>query len=420
MKILWIVNTIFPYPSKKLNIENTVFGGWLNGLAERMSKNEQVELGVATTYKINKVLDLKNERIRYFIIPNKKQNQKYWKEIIDKFQPDLIHLHGTEYSHGWQLMSENKKYKIPIITSIQGLVYRYADVYLANIDNKEIIKNITFRDILKNDSMFKQKKKFINKGKIEKKIIENSDVITGRTTWDYANTYSIKPDINYYLVNEILRSSFYYDKWDITKIERHSVFTSQGQYPIKGLHYLLKTIYILKKIYPDVKLYVGGVNIIDSTTIFKKIKLIGYAKYIKKSIKRYNLEENIIFTGLLNEKQIKEKLLRTNVFVLPSAIENSSNSLGEAMILGMPCVATNTGGTMDILKHKKEGFLYPYTEPAMCAEYIKRFFEDDELCKIYGEEARKTALERHDPEKNVKELIEIYKKTIKNKELECL
>lgn len=82
----------------------------------------------------------------------------------------------------------------------------------------------------------------------------------------------------------------------------------------------------------------------------------------------------MVFTGILSEEKMIEQYLKSNVFVLPSVIENSSNSLGEAMLLGMPCVATNTGGTMDILEHKKEGFLYPYTEPAMCADYISRYF----------------------------------------------
>ena len=105
-----------------------------------------------------------------------------------------------------------------------------------------------------------------------------------------------------------------------------------------------------------------------------------------------------------------ERLLKTHVFVLPSAIENSSNSLGEAMLLGMPCVATNTGGTMDILKHGQEGFLYPYTEPAMCAKYISEYFENDILSIQFGSKARKIAIERHNPQKNTEKLIKIYSK----------
>lgn len=113
----------------------------------------------------------------------------------------------------------------------------------------------------------------------------------------------------------------------------------------------------------------------------------------------------MVFTGILSEEKMIEQYLKSNVFVLPSVIENSSNSLG--------CVATNTGGTMDILEHKKEGFLYPYTEPAMCADYISRYFEDDKLCIEYGRQARKKALSRHNAENNANQIIKIYNEIIK-------
>ena len=74
----------------------------------------------------------------------------------------------------------------------------------------------------------------------------------------------------------------------------------------------------------------------------------------------------------------------------------------------MPCVASNTGGTMDILENKKEGLIYPYTEPAVLAEYISRYFENDELCLKYGKNARKTAIKRHNQKENLKNMIEIY------------
>lgn len=421
MKILWIVNTIFPYPAEQLKIQQCAFGGWLNGLAEQLKNQKDIELGIATVYNGNELKEYYDGRVKYYLIPcinTLKYNKKmeiYWKEISQEFKPDLVHLHGTEYAHGLAFLKACPNIKV--LTSIQGLVYRYADVYFGNIDYRSINKNITLRDILKNDTIYNQKIKFEIRGKNEKEIIKKSNAILGRTTWDYANARDINKNLKYYISNEILRESFYNDKWNPEYMERHSIFVSQGSYPIKGLHYMLETLSILKNTYPDVKLYVGGTNIINTNSFVSKLKLSGYGKYIISLINKLNIKDNVVFTGILNEEEVKERIVRSNVFVLPSAIENSSNSLGEAMILGMPCVASNTGGTMDMLVHKKEGFLYPYTEPAMCAEYIKKFFEDDELCEIYGEAARKTALERHDPEKIVKELIEIYKKTIKSKEL---
>ena len=420
MKILWIVNTIFPYPAKQIGLKEDCFGGWLNGLADNLKKEQGIELAIATVYNCDEIKKYNDTNITYYLIPGglslkyNKEQEKYWRDVQKEFKPDLVHIHGTEYAHGLAFINANLTTKV--VVSIQGLVYRYADVYLANIPEKEVIRNITFRDIVKRDNLFQAKRKFEKRGEIEKQIIKKADAIIGRTTWDYANAKAIKPDLVYYKCNETLRGSFYQDEWNINNIERHSIFVSQGSYPIKGLHYMLETLKILKEKYPDVKLYVGGTNITDTSTLKAKIKLSGYGKYLRKLINKYELSENIIFTGLLDEKKMKEKFLKSNVFVLPSAIENSSNSLGEAMILGMPCVATNTGGTTDILEHNKEGFLYPYTEPAICAEYINRFFENDELAIKMGKNARKTAMERHNEKSNVEDTIKIYKTIIESEE----
>ena len=416
MRILWIVNTILPYPAKQLNMTKSSFGGWINGLANALKEKNEIELGIATVYNGKEIKKYYDGMITYYLIPGApalkydKNIEKYWKEINQEFKPDLVHLHGTEYAHGLAFM--NACPQVKKITSIQGLTYRCADVFWGNIDYKLINKNITIRDVLRHDTLYSQKKKFEQRGKNEIEIIKKSDAILGRTTWDYANTRAININERYYCSNETLRESFYKHEWNISNIEEHTLFCSQAGYPIKGFHYLVQAMAILKQEFKDIKLYVTGYNIMNNNTIKSKILRSGYAKYISNLIKKYNLEENIVFTGILTEEEMVKRLLKSHVFVLPSTIENSSNSLGEAMLLGMPCVATNTGGTMDILEHKKEGFLYPYTEPAMCAEFISKIFKNDVLGIEMGKAARKTALQRHNPEKNVTKILEIYKDVI--------
>ena len=419
MKILWIVNTIFPYPASKIGQDNCCFGGWLNGLANRLKNNKEVELAIATVYNGKEVKKYDDGNIVYYLIPGAPaikyslRMEKYWKIINDEFKPELVHIHGTEYAHG--LAFKNACPSVKTVTSIQGLTSAISKVYYAGLHTSEILKNVTFRDIIKQDNIFQQKKKFTKRGKNEIELIKKTDAIIGRTIWDYANTKAINANEKYFVGNETLRDKFYNKEWNLSNVEKHSIFTSQASYPIKGLHYLLKAIYLLKQNYPDVKLYIAGDNIIDTSTFTRKIKINGYAKIIKKLIKKYNLEEQVNFTGILSEEKMIDQYLKSSVFVLPSAIENSSNSLGEAMLLGMPCVATNTGGTMDILEHKKEGFLYSYTEPAMCAYYISKYFEDDKLCIEYGENARKKALNRHNPENNTNQIIKIYNEIIGEK-----
>lgn len=419
MKILWIVNTIFPYPAKQIGLKEDCFGGWLNGLADEIKKEEHIELAIATVYTGNEIKKFNDGKVTYYLMPGapvfryKKELNVYSKKILDDFQPDILHIHGTEYAHALSFLNE-VEHNIKKVISIQGLISCIAKVYLANIPYKEIIENITLRDVLKQDNLFQQRNKFIKRGRWEKEIINRCDYIIGRTEWDYANTKVINEKIRYYCLYETVRKSFYTNKWDINDIEKYSIYLSQAGYPIKGLHILIEALSIIKKKYPNVKLYISGNDIINKSNIRCKLKRTGYGKYIDKLIEKHNLRENVIFTGELSEERVLERLLKTHVVVVPSIIENESNSLTEAHLLGMPTIAAFSGGMTDRIIHKETGFLYPYTDYAMCAEYILKYFNDDNLAIEHGNKARKIALDRNNPTKNKEKLFSIYKEILKD------
>ena len=113
----------------------------------------------------------------------------------------------------------------------------------------------------------------------------------------------------------------------------------------------------------------------------EKLKISSFAKYIKRLISEYGLEENVTFTGSLTEQKMKERFLKSNVFISPSTIENSPNSLGEAMLLGVPCVSSDVGGVKNLVKHEEEGYVYQTDAPYMLAYYVK-----NDVC--YGKESR--------------------------------
>lgn len=411
-RILWIVNTIFPYPANQLNKKKSVFGGWLISLHNQIIKNNKFNLAIVTSYNGDEFKYYCDKDTIYYLIPCKNpQNYDpnikiYFNQIIKDLNPELIHIHGTEYAFPKAIFEcENN---VKTVSSIQGLISVCGNLYKSGISDKEIIKYITLRDMLKFDTIFDQKKKFDNRGKNEIEILKKSDYIIGRTTWDYAHSYSIAREYKYFKCNEILRKVFYNNLWDISSCIRHTIFFSQATYPIKGLHLMIEALNIVVTKYPDTILYVGGDNIFSNNTVKAQIKTSGYAYYIKSLIKKYNLKNNIVFSGLLSEDQVKDKLLQSNVFVQASAIENSSNALGEAMLLGLPIVATNVGGTSDMLIDKKEGFLFPFNDEALLANYIIKIFEDDSLATNIGTAARKHAKNTHDPNKIYNSIIEIY------------
>ena len=126
-------------------------------------------------------------------------------------------------------------------------------------------------------------------------------------------------------------------------------------------------------------------------------------------MKAEGLMESIVFTGQLTEKDMRNAYLSANVFVCPSSIENSPNSVGEAMLLGVPVVAADVGGVKNMLKHGEEGYIYQHDATYMLAYYVKRVFEKGGDVYEMTENARKHAQITHDVDKNVADLYKIYK-----------
>jgi glycosyltransferase involved in cell wall biosynthesis len=125
-------------------------------------------------------------------------------------------------------------------------------------------------------------------------------------------------------------------------------------------------------------------------------------------MREYGLENHITFLGYCNENQMKEQYLKSNVFVSPSTIENESNSISEAKMLGVPVVASFVGGVTGRIQHKVDGFLYQHDAPYMLAYYIREIFTNSELAKRFSENERASAGMIHDREKNRIEAYNIY------------
>ena len=85
---------------------------------------------------------------------------------------------------------------------------------------------------------------------------------------------------------------------------------------------------ILKK-FPEAKIYINGRDITKSDSLKDKLLMTYYGKHIKKLIKKFGLGNRIVFTGPLDEERMLQRYLNSHVFVCPSSIENSPNSLGK-------------------------------------------------------------------------------------------
>lgn len=422
MKVLWVVNVPLPEASLLLNEKPQPFGGWLINSSKYIVENGNIELSIAfPKSNIKRYEKLYGKNITYYAFKEiKDKNKKYikdneiLKEIINDFNPDLIHIYGTEMAHTISTVNICEKENVQTVISIQGLVSICAQHIYANLPFK-VIYGYTLRNILRKDSILAHRKLFEKRGKNEIQSIKKTNNIIGRTTWDKACVSQINSNAKYYFCNETLREEFYNHIWEYDKCEKYSIFLSQGQYPIKGLHYALNAMPIILKKYPQAKLYISGKDIIKTETLKDKLLITRYGKYIKMIIKKLNLENNVIFTGPLDEREMCKRYLKANVFVCPSSIENSPNSLGEAMLLGLPCVSSSVGGVTDMIKDKKEGFIYQADAPYMLAYYICEIFKSKALTNEISKNARLRALKTHDRILNNENLIKIYKEILDTK-----
>ncbi|MBA6384477.1 glycosyltransferase [Colwellia sp. BRX10-6] len=409
MKILWVTNVPLPEICDLLNIKNNPLGGWLVQSSDLLARTEQIDLNIA--FPFNKDIDnVKGEKVNYHAFC--KLTESKVTNLIESISPDVIHIYGTELPHSFLFQKCAEALNIKVVVSIQGLVsvcskYIYADLPLS------IIYGMTFRNLLKFDNVFGLKRLFDKRGRMEVQLLQKSQAVIGRTQWDKECVSHINPDLTYYHCNETIREIFYHHKWNINKISKHQIFISQGHYPLKGLHYLIEAISNVVKVYPETKVIIGGKNILKDDSRFGIQLKTKYANYINGLINKYELENNINFLGTLDQEQMVENLLKSHLYVCCSTIENSPNSLGEAMLIGVPSIASFVGGIPDMVNDGDNCLLYQHNAPYMLANKIKKIFGSDDLALKLSKKAIEKALVTHAPQSNNKNLIDIYKKIFK-------
>ena len=403
MKILWLVNVPFSLVSDSLNIPAYNKGGWLEFMSKQILKQDNT-LIVLLPGNVNTYVNKEKFKIYSF----KKPKIDFFRDILQNENPDVIHIWGTEYKHSLCMIQASKTLNKldKTFVSIQGPVYIYSNYhYLASLPFNALKSN-SLHDFIRRSNIIKSQKIMQKNARYEVEGLKIAEHVIGRTSFDYIFATQTNPLIKYHKCYETLREGFYQNKWTLDKCQKHSVFAPQGNYPLKGFHFLIEAAHILKKKYPDIKVYAIGNDIFNIP--FYRIST--YLKYIKSLILKYDLKNNIIFTGSLDERQMIEFYLKAHVFVCPSSIENSSNSIGEAMCLGVPSVVSFVGGNAEFIKHEHSGYVYPYDAPYFLADYLDKIFTNNELALMFSNNAKNDAKKFYDPINNFDSLMKIYKK----------
>lgn len=407
MRVLWFSVTPSLF-NPKSNGHNG--GGWIVSLEQIVREESEIKLGIA--FQFSHTDDFKYERdgVCYYPIErnqpsllrrlcgknNKDKLISHCLHIIDDFRPDLVQIFGSENDFG--LLCEY--IDIPIVIHMQGCLPPYHNaLFPVGMNQYDFFfsKGLTWhlrRVGLRSEPAFRKR------AEQEIQTIQHCRYFMGRTEWDKGLVSLFNPNATYFHCEEALRDSFFttIKHWSLPKGKKVYIISVISNPWYKGVDLILKTASLLKRFTQlDFEWRIYGV---------RNIRFYEY-KYGIKAV-----SVNVRPMGTASKEEVVDALCTSTLYVHPSYIDNSPNSVCEAQILGLPVLATHVGGLSSIVRDGETGILFPANAPYTLANLIKSLTDNPELCLALSKAAQEQALMRHNPEKIRRTIISIYKQIL--------
>lgn len=416
MKVLWVTNILFSHHCEMMGISTIGVGGsWLYAAYQGSYDIKDLQLHIVT------VADVADRRVAefdgniFYVLPGGNMfnydvdsidNREEWERLYKEIKPDVVIIWGTEGRHSYLAMQVFKD--VPNAIYVQGHIKSIVDHYYDGVPSKYITN--TLRDYIDITNKHSRYNSYERQKKIEDQMFKLAQAVVVENDWCEDMCLTSNPNLKVFRNNLPIRKEYYDAQWQMGKVEKYSIFTNAGGYPIKGHHILLQALSIVKQQYPNFKCYIPGVTLSVYDTYKRRT---GYTKYLCKLIKDGNLTDNIVFLGNLSAEQMAQQLEKCNVYVMPSIVENHSSSLIEAMIVGAPCVSSLVGGTASLIHNNLNGFLYNSLDSVSLAGLILRLFKSFELAEKFSNNVVKIREIRASDFS--KDMIKIYNLLLTNK-----
>ena len=134
---------------------------------------------------------------------------------------------------------------------------------------------------------------------------------------------------------------------------------------------------------------------------------------IDSKARELGVGDKIDFTGSVSNPH--KYAVKCDIFICSSLFEGFSNSLLEALALGLPIVSTDHDfGANEIIENGKSGILVPVGDPEKMAETVLRLLQDKTLATKMGEEAKKRVRE-FSVEKMTRENLRIFREILEER-----
>lgn len=411
MKILWIchfsnhkvrqklhfsdnvIETIFRFMLCKPKQNRADFAAWITNGIDEIEKNNDIELHIISPhygmkYKIEE-FEL-NGIFYHFFKPDDnfflkrklnslqikkkneyRRNRETIKKIVDKVNPDVIHMYGAE----------NPYY------SISGL----------DIDTERFPYIVSLQTLML-DEEFKCKypislEAYNHRAEIERKVLKNAKYIGSmiqkyrKIVWQDVNPNAIFTNTSLAVaenikINESLKIyDFVYFAADIAK----------------SVDFAIEAFALTCQKYPSLTLNIIGGYSYD------------FKQQLDNQISKLGIEGNVIFSGRLStHEDVLKQIQKSKFALLPLKIDIISGTIREAMFSGIPVITTVTPGTPSLNENRESILISEQCDFEAMSNNMMKLIEMPELANKLKENGFVTVNERWNNEKNINKLFETY------------
>ena len=417
MRVLWFTSVTPPAVSRRCGTDEEVGpASWVESLRSAVKAHTDLQLAIASPWR-SAIAPFEDDAVTYYTVAAPPAASRLgraaagwreslsagvrtdgWLDVVRDFDPDVIHVHGTENPFGLV----RQLTKVPVVVSLQGIVTMVLRSLFGGQSTAETARRLVDRSFILGRGQIHGYFRGTQTAKRERAILRANDAFIGRTEWDRAVLQAFNPSARYFHCDEVLRPPFYEALWDRDTCRPLTVFCTSSDAPLKGADCVIEALSLLRASgLPEARLRIAGIPTSGPGSEFFHARARGHG-----------VADAIDWLGRLDADQLAGELLQASVFAYPSYMDNSPNALCEALLAGVPSVASYVGGIPSLVDDGHEGLLFPAGDPYALAAKLRRLMEDPALAGELGASARRRALHRHDETRIVTDLAAIYAEVV--------
>lgn len=300
-------------------------------------------------------------------------NRTKIKKIIDELNPDIIHMYGAENPYYSISALDINVLKYPFIVSLQTMM------------SEDDFKNIT----IDSDKLYHYRVTIEREILSKVKYIGSSVQNYRNFIWDKINPTAFFFKTYLSIANKVVIN---------TNIEKKYSFVYFAANISKASDIAVEAFAIAYRERPEITL-----NIVGNTPQ-------PYTKNLKRRILELGIENNVFFSGQLRtHDEVLNQIQFSRYALLPLKVDFISGTIREAMFSGLPVVTTITSGTPSLNKDRLSVLISEQNDYQAIAANMIKLIDSPMLADKLSKNGLITVHERWNNEKDMRELVEVYK-----------